>query len=228
MLRLPAVMLNSSPPASLPGVSLTNGPIVRATSRCRARLDPDHRGAEVGHHPRRGRAGHRPRQVEHLETLERRGARAWPLAAGTSGRQLLASRRTSSVCSPSRGARPRRTCGTALERHHGPGACDRDARRAPRRRRRRSSRGPRTAGCAARRAGVATGAISRILSHAASSSSALVLRRAELADDVLQPLVLLDRLATVVEHVGVVEPVLVPRRLVAAALLVDPRPSAAR
>ncbi len=50
----------------------------------------------------------------------------------------------------------------------------------------------------------------------------LGLGQTELLDHLLEPLVLRDRLSPVVEHRGVRDPVLVARRVVAVALLVDP------
>ena len=121
MLRLPVVMLNSRPEASLPGVSLTNGPIVRATSRWLLVSMRTTRRPEVGHHPRRRRAGHGPGQVEHLDPVERRPTTAVS-GCRRDGDPAGRPRSSSALCSPRRGARPRRIGATSDERTHGPGA----------------------------------------------------------------------------------------------------------
>ena len=140
-----------------------------------AGLDPDDGGPEVGHDPRRGRSGHRPREVEHLDA--RRAVRAGAALARRHARRArrAGSPRTSSVCSPRRGARPRRTAVDGRRAAPRAGRGDRRRSRARRRRRGPSSRGPRTADCAGRRRAWPRARSAGSVSHAASSSSALVL-----------------------------------------------------
>ena len=120
-------------------------------------------GAEVGHHPRRGRAGHRPGEVEHLDA--RRAASARTVAdarrAVRRAADADASVHGSAVCSPRRGARPRRSGGTADGPH--PRTRGGDRRRSGDSTSSstcRSSPAPRTGRWRRRRSGVATGAMS--------------------------------------------------------------------
>ena len=207
----------------MPGVSLTNGPMVRATSRWRSdssRITVAPKSAIT-----RVVAGPAMAHVKSSTFTPSRGRRRSPLpfvAAGavTAG-ERGASPRTSAVCSPRRGARPRSTRPTRVECTIEPGVRTGRSDSSASSTWSKNSRASNCALCTTS-SGVATGAMSRPRERAASSSSAFVLLRQNSADDALQPLVLLDRLAAVVELVGVVEPVLVARRLVAVALLVDP------
>ena len=121
-------MLNSSPEASLPGVSLTNGPIVRATSRwwlvsTRTTVAPKSAITRVVAGP----------AIAHVRSSTLTPVERRPHGAAVRCRRATAAARgrprsTSSVCSPRRGARPRRIGATTDERTHGPGRGDRRGR----------------------------------------------------------------------------------------------------
>ena len=220
MLRLPAVMLNSSPPASLPGVSLTNGPIVRATSRCplvstRITVAPKSAMTRVVAGP----------AIAHVRSSTLRPVEGVASGAAVGCGNVGSPRARLAADLVGVLAEPRRP--TEVDLRHGAGA-------PPRARGVDRDLGERLVlhvveVVAGRELRAGVDVVGR--GHRGDQQDLVARRleqlglrprRAELADDVLQALVLLDRLATVVEHVGVVEPVLVPRRLVAAALLVDP------
>src|SRR5262249_17645550 len=121
--------------ALLAGVA--RGEVARALQRLRAglvgpgepqivgmavRLDLDHLGAEIGENA--GDEGTRadPAKVQHSQTRKPHRAQpgpapaAVPLCTGCG-----ASRNSSRLCSPSRGAAPRRRAGIRLMRYGGPG-----------------------------------------------------------------------------------------------------------
>ena len=115
-----------------------------------ARLDADDVGTEVGHHPRRRRPGHRPRQVEHLDAVERAPVASTAGAGRSAPRPWRAEHLGGVLAEPRRPAeadrRRRRTAGPT-----GPARAPCRSATARRRRPRRCSRGPRTGRCAARR-----------------------------------------------------------------------------
>ena len=123
MLRLPVVMLNSRPDESLPGTSLTNGPIVRATSSLvlvsmRMTVAPKSAITRVV-------AGPAIAHVRSSTLIPSSGGRR-PLSSSRSRSDARAAERCCanavSVCSPRRGARPRRIGGCVDDHTHGPGA----------------------------------------------------------------------------------------------------------
>ena len=146
-----------------------------------------------------------------------------PPAEATRGRRRTARPARDAVCAPRAAAAGRGGSGRGRELGEGAGEADRAGAVAGHRHS-TSCQKARSARCSLWTSSsvVVTGAISTRRLKVASKSSALVLVAEEVGEDLLEPLVLGDRLPPVVEHDAVVDPVLVPGGLVAEALLVDP------
>ena len=232
---LPAfTVVEQAASVSGPASSSTNGARPRAASRRCRRLDPHDGGAVVGEHPGGDRAGHRPTEVEHLEARQRRGSRGGRRPVTVSGRAAAAA--SAGACrlgqdlggvlaDGRRGPSGR----SGVAESAGPRPCrgGPPARRAPDRRPPASSRARRAAGWRRRRR----------RRDRRDQHPALERRREQLGlglggregDDARPAPARTPRAAPSprAERHGVADPVLVPRGLVAEALLVHPLHEAA-